>query len=686
MKVLINEKLSEHKFKTPEGYLICTDAILARTGKQTYTKDELFCNGDSTEVDVDRPYNEVMNNKTIASFENKPITFDHPNEDVNIVNYKDYAIGYVRDVHQGKTENGEDVIMGNLVITDKDAIEAIENGDHTDLSCGYDCDIVDSDNGYAQHNIRGNHVALCECGRAGNARIVDSRLKDEDEYNIYKIEYMLHRQDYKTQEDWTEKHTATIKAKSVEDAVDVLPNDVMIIRIYKNNKLLKSFTSHSAGMCHGSATINKVKQLKLDNNKENIMKDNSNLANEITKILNELGDDDVNTINVDEIFKRLKRKYSFAEYEDVESALYELGYAADRYSKYIRQYFKDSNIIKDDWHGTRNGINYWYHNGDYFITHKNGKVERLPESKFQFVEDLYRYIDTIKDSTRDSSTSEKLWDFILKNGIKYEVYVYENEYYFPNRTEYQRVKNYAKQIGYTGEFIDNKLRMKHVEDCTKDAFEHTMKIKKSEIDVDYFKKALKSSDYNDIKFVKEDSQYIYVYGDPNNVNYLEFESIKDSKLTIDKAISLIKLTKYCKDAKVVNEDELEFINKADKIYKRNNKDKQFVVKTISDTDAVGYASADGGQTWQTAKTRIVKRHNSSDTRHQEERRFSATDRSVEIPFSHIVYCYYNHCNTIPNETIDHKDGNHLNDKIENLEPVSNDTNIKRMRQRVNKLK
>jgi len=438
MKVLINEKLSEHKFKTPEGYLICTDAILARTGKQTYTKDELFCDGDSTEVDVDRPYNEVMNNKTIASFENKPITFDHPNEDVNIANYKDYAIGYVRDVHQGKTENGEDVIMGNLVITDKDAIEAIENGDHTDLSCGYDCDIVDLDNGYAQHNIRGNHVALCECGRAGNARIVDSR-------------------------------------------------------------------------------------------KENIMKDNSNLANEIIKIVNELGEDDVNTRDADEIFKRLQRKYSYVDYEDVESALYELGYAADRYSKYIRQYFKDSNIIKDDWHGTRNGINYWYHNGDYFITHKNGKVERLPESKFQFLKDLYRYIDTIKDSTRDSSISEKLWDFILKNGIKYEVYVYENEYYFPNRIEYQRVKNYAKQIGYTGEFIDNKLRMRHVEDCVKDAFEHTMKIKKSEIDVNYFKKALKSSVYNDIKFVKEDSQYIYVYGDPNNVNYLEFESsINDS--------------------------------------------------------------------------------------------------------------------------------------------------------------
>ena len=175
MKILVSEKLSEHKYKTPEGYLICTDAILARTGKQTYTKDEVFGDGDNTEIDIDRPYDQVMNEKTIASFENKPVTFDHPEEDVNVGNYKSYAVGYVRDVHQGKVD-GKDVILGNLVITDQDAINAIESGEHTDLSCGYDCDIKDDGNGgYAQNNIRGNHIALCKEGRAGMARIVDSK-------------------------------------------------------------------------------------------------------------------------------------------------------------------------------------------------------------------------------------------------------------------------------------------------------------------------------------------------------------------------------------------------------------------------------------------------------------------------------------------------------------------------------
>lgn len=173
MKILINERLSEHRCKTPEGYLICTDAILARTGKQTYRKNELFKDSDDeTEIEVDRTEDEVFSPQTLASFENKPVTVEHPDEDVNVHNYKEYAVGFVRDVHRGEVD-GQPVVLGNLVITDEQTIQEIENGEHTDLSCGYDCDIADEPNP-CQRNIRGNHVALCEQGRAGIARIVDS--------------------------------------------------------------------------------------------------------------------------------------------------------------------------------------------------------------------------------------------------------------------------------------------------------------------------------------------------------------------------------------------------------------------------------------------------------------------------------------------------------------------------------
>lgn len=177
MKVLVTEKLSEHKYKTPEGYLICVDAVLARTGKQSYMRSELFDTDDETEVDVDRRPEEVFSPQTLASFENKPITKNHPDEDVNSENIKEYSVGFVRDVHKGY-DNGQPVILGTLVIQDAETIKEIEDGEYTQLSCGYNCDVVDEENPQ-QKCIRGNHVALCEQGRAGNARIVDSKMKKD---------------------------------------------------------------------------------------------------------------------------------------------------------------------------------------------------------------------------------------------------------------------------------------------------------------------------------------------------------------------------------------------------------------------------------------------------------------------------------------------------------------------------
>lgn len=177
MKFLIKEQISPHRYKTPEGYLVCVDAVLARTGKQEYRKNEIYDCNDEDIIEINRREEDVFSPETIASFENKPVTWDHPDTDVNPENHRDLAVGYVRDVHKGE-DNGQPVIMGNLIITDAEVIEAIENGDHCELSCGYSCDITDDDDP-RQINIRGNHVALCEHGRAGNARIVDSKINDD---------------------------------------------------------------------------------------------------------------------------------------------------------------------------------------------------------------------------------------------------------------------------------------------------------------------------------------------------------------------------------------------------------------------------------------------------------------------------------------------------------------------------
>lgn len=199
MKCLIKEQLSKHRYKDNHGYLICTDCIMARTGKQTYTRDECFGDGDCSSIDVDRTEDEVFNGKTLASFENVPITIEHPDQNVDPDNYNTLSVGHMRDIHKG-TYQGKPVMMGTAVITDSSAIEMVESGDLVNLSCGYDCDIADDDNP-KQTNIRGNHIALCQIPRAGITKIQDSLKRKKytvkDDYNIEEIKEAarkLHRE------------------------------------------------------------------------------------------------------------------------------------------------------------------------------------------------------------------------------------------------------------------------------------------------------------------------------------------------------------------------------------------------------------------------------------------------------------------------------------------------------------
>ena len=235
MKILVAEKLSEHRYKTPEGYLICVDSILARTGKQTYKRSEIFGDDDERLIEVDRKAEEVFSPETMASFENKPICVEHPDVDVNSGNISEFAVGFVRDIHKGEYE-GEPVMLGTLVITDAKTIEEIEEGKHTDLSCGYDCDIDDSENPQ-QRNIRGNHVALCEQGRAGIARIMDSVKDEESTYT--EVTKNLEKE---AKKDMSWLDTVVKDSKRITDFDDT-PRNVRVVKefIEKNgNKFSKS--------------------------------------------------------------------------------------------------------------------------------------------------------------------------------------------------------------------------------------------------------------------------------------------------------------------------------------------------------------------------------------------------------------------------------------------------------------
>lgn len=179
MRIRTVVNLSEHLEKTPEGYLLCRDAALGRTGVMRYLPEEV--SDDITrgfvgkEVLVYRDDAEVFAPEALASFEGKPLTLDHPDEDVDPENWAGLARGVVTNVHRG-TGPASDLVLADILVTDAEAIAAIEGG-LRELSCGYDAEVERIRPGVGrQTHIRGNHVALVDHGRAGGR----CKIKDED--------------------------------------------------------------------------------------------------------------------------------------------------------------------------------------------------------------------------------------------------------------------------------------------------------------------------------------------------------------------------------------------------------------------------------------------------------------------------------------------------------------------------
>ncbi|MBQ8080578.1 MAG: DUF2213 domain-containing protein, partial [Clostridia bacterium] len=71
MRAFYGSRISEHMTMTPEGYLICFDVPIARTGMQQYLRSELGITDDDPNgiVEVIRTEDEVFSDACIASFE-----------------------------------------------------------------------------------------------------------------------------------------------------------------------------------------------------------------------------------------------------------------------------------------------------------------------------------------------------------------------------------------------------------------------------------------------------------------------------------------------------------------------------------------------------------------------------------------------------------------------------------------
>lgn len=158
-------QISPHLVDTPEGFLICKDVPIARTGPQDYLARELMLDGDPDRmITVQRYPEDVFEDATLASLEGKPVTDGHPPGNVGPENYAAYTKGHVQNVRRDG-----DYIVADLYINDANLANEVRNNVKREVSCGYLCNYVPDGTGYKQSRIRGNHVAVVPKGRAGAA-------------------------------------------------------------------------------------------------------------------------------------------------------------------------------------------------------------------------------------------------------------------------------------------------------------------------------------------------------------------------------------------------------------------------------------------------------------------------------------------------------------------------------------
>lgn len=169
MKFFSKGELGSRRTITPEGFVVCHDVPIARIGQQIYAAFEVPVEPNMVgEVFIDRPAEEVFRDETVASFNGKPVTIEHPAEFVSPDNWNILAQGVTMNARAGHGIDG-DVILADLLLTGRDAIKLVAEDGIREVSAGYEADYEQIEPGRGvQRNIIANHVALVAMGRCGS--------------------------------------------------------------------------------------------------------------------------------------------------------------------------------------------------------------------------------------------------------------------------------------------------------------------------------------------------------------------------------------------------------------------------------------------------------------------------------------------------------------------------------------
>lgn len=171
MKFYTTAKLGPKQSLTPEGYLLCEDVPIARTGEMRYLPHECgLPAGPDGFVHVSRTADDLFRPETVASFAGKPLTINHPRSNLRVTDHRNFANGHILHPRRGEGEQAEWLVC-DLLVTTPEAIRAIRDQGVKEVSAGYDAVFVPSNPPVRgrgeQRGIIGNHVALVPEGRCG---------------------------------------------------------------------------------------------------------------------------------------------------------------------------------------------------------------------------------------------------------------------------------------------------------------------------------------------------------------------------------------------------------------------------------------------------------------------------------------------------------------------------------------
>lgn len=261
----VPEEYLEESFQvTNEGYLKGR-AIFTNIGVFPYKLEE-----GSVRWEL-RPPQEVFQYDSVKSFQLLPMTNEHPSGAVTIENIKEVQVGFT----------GEDIrtsayhLSIPIVVTDNEAIDACQEERKRALSAGYKVDLEMTSGVWMgvpydaiQRNIRGNHIAIVDRGRAGDDAVM--KFDSVDSVGILQT-------NYQQAQNLNERRDNSMSLKKMRiDGVEYEADQKIIDLLTDAQKELEKVKADNASLIKEKETISAGHdQLKEENEKLKVDKESS---------------------------------------------------------------------------------------------------------------------------------------------------------------------------------------------------------------------------------------------------------------------------------------------------------------------------------------------------------------------------------------------------------------------------